>query len=179
VALGLLSTLLFALWPLLTIRNIKPAAIFRHDVEPMQPSSMTERCHWQLRWGLYDRVKLLTAVGFVMGLGGLSVWQAESWRIGLLFVGALILAVVLLALSAKLLVFGLRLLPIPNSLSLRQALSNVARPCTQPLGIMVAIGIGVMAISTVSQVEQSLLPQVGDSRPRGAPTVLFIAIPPD
>ncbi len=179
VALGLLSTLLFALWPLLTIRNIKPAAIFRHDVEPMQPSSMTEQSHWRLRWGLYDRLKLLTAVGFVMGLGGLSVWQAESWRIGLLFVGALILAVVLLALSAKLLVFGLRLLPIPNSLSLRQALSNVARPGSQALGIMVAIGIGVMAISTVSQVEQSLLRQVGDSRPSDAPTFFFIDIQPD
>lgn len=179
VALGLLSTLLFALWPLLTIRNIKPAAIFRHDVEPMQPNSMTEQSHWRLRWGLYDRLKLLTAVGFVMGLGGLSVWQAESWRIGLLFVGALVLAVVLLALSAKLLVFGLRLLPIPNSLSLRQALSNVARPGSQAVGIMVAIGIGVMAISTVSQVEQSLLRQVGDSRPNDAPTFFFIDIQPD
>lgn len=179
VALGLLSTLLFALWPLLTIRNIKPAAIFRHDVEPMQPSSMTERCHWRLRWGLYDRLKLLTALGFVMGLGGLSVWQAGSWSIGLLFVGALILAVVLLALSAKLLVFGLRSLPIPNSLSLQQALSNVARPGSQALGIMVAIGIGVMTISTVSQVEQSLLRQVGDSRPSDAPTFFFIDIQPD
>ncbi|HEY7531299.1 MAG TPA: FtsX-like permease family protein, partial [Nitrospiraceae bacterium] len=36
IALGLLSTLLFTLWPLLTIRNIKPGAILRRDVEPMQ-----------------------------------------------------------------------------------------------------------------------------------------------
>jgi putative ABC transport system permease protein len=115
----------------------------------------------------------------VTGLGGLSVWQAESWRIGLLFVGALIVAVVLLALSAKLLVFGLRLLPIPNSVSLRQGLSNVARPGSQAVGIMVAIGIGVMAIATVSLVEQSLLRQVGDSRPTEAPTFFFIDIQPD
>jgi putative ABC transport system permease protein len=115
----------------------------------------------------------------VTGLGGLSVWQAESWRIGLLFVGALLVAVVLLALSAKLLMFTLRLLPVPNSLSLRQALSNVARPGSHAVGIMVAIGIGVMAIATVSLVEQSLLRQVGDSRPAEAPTFFFIDIQPD
>ena len=179
VALGLLSTLLFALWPLLTIRNVKPAAIFRRDVEPMQPGDrMTPPQPW-VRWGLCDRLKLFTALGFVTGLAGLSVWQAESWRIGLLFVGALILAIVLLALSAKLLVLGLRLLPMPNSLSLRQALGNVARPGGQAVGIMVAIGIGVMAIATVSLVEHSLLRQVGDSRPSDAPTFFFIDIQPD
>jgi putative ABC transport system permease protein len=179
VVLGLLSTLLFALWPLLTIRNMKPAAILRRDVEPMQADDLTTPRQWQARWGLCDRLKLFTACGFVVGLAGLSVWQAESWRIGLLFVGALVMAVVFLALSAKLLVFGLRLLPIPKSLSLRQALSNVARPGGQVVGIMVAIGIGVMAIATVSLVEHALLQQVGDSRPSDAPTFFFIDIQPD
>jgi putative ABC transport system permease protein len=178
-ALGLLSTLLFALWPLLTIRNIKPAAIFRRDVESMQPVGLATQSQWLMRWGMCDRLKLFTALGFLTGLGGLSIWQAESWRVGLLFVGALILAVVLLALSAKLLVSGLRLFPIPHSLSLRQALSNVARPGSQAVGIMVAIGIGVMVIATVSLVEQSLLRQVGDSRPSDAPTFFFIDIQPD
>jgi putative ABC transport system permease protein len=179
VALGLLSTLLFALWPLLTIRDIKPAAIFRRDVEPTQPGYVTTPSQWWVRWGLCDRPKLFTALGFVMGLGGLSVWQAESWRIGLLFIGALISAVGLLAVSAKLLVSGLRLLPVPHSLSFRRALSNVARPGSQAVGIMVAIGIGAMAIATVSLVEQSLLRQVGDSRPTDAPTFFFIDIQPD
>jgi putative ABC transport system permease protein len=179
LALGLFSTLLFALWPLLTIRNIKPVAIFRREVEPMQPDDVITPSPWWVRWGLRDRLNLFTALGFVTGLGGLSVWQAESWRIGLLFVGALLVAVVLLALSAKLLMFTLRLLPVPNSLSLRQALSNVARPGSHAVGIMVAIGIGVMAIATVSLVEQSLLRQVGDSRPAEAPTFFFIDIQPD
>ncbi len=179
VALGLLSTLLFTLWPLLTIRNIKPAAIFRRDVEFAPPGDPTVRSSWYVRWGLCDRLKLFISLGFVVGLGGLSVWQAESWRIGLLFMGALVLAVVLLALSAKLLVSGLQLLPLPGSLSLRHALSNVARPGSQAVGIMVAIGIGVMAIATVSLVERSLLRQVGDSRPTDAPTFFFIDIQPD
>jgi putative ABC transport system permease protein len=179
LALGLLSTLLFALWPLLTIRNIKPAAIFRRDVEPALPGEPTWRSPWRVRWGLCDRLKLFTSLAFVAGLGGLSVWQAESWRIGLLFMGALVLAVALLALSAKLLVSGLQLLPIPRSLSLRHALGNVARPGSQAVGITVAIGIGVMAIATVSLVERSLLRQVGDSRPTDAPTFFFIDIQPD
>jgi putative ABC transport system permease protein len=44
---------------------------------------------------------------------------------------------------------------------------------------MVAIGIGVMVIVTVSLVEQALLRQVQENRPADAPTFFFIDIQPD
>jgi putative ABC transport system permease protein len=44
---------------------------------------------------------------------------------------------------------------------------------------MVAIGIGVMVIVTVSLVEQALLRQVQENRPVDAPTFFFIDIQPD
>jgi len=64
-------------------------------------------------------------------------------------------------------------------LSLRYALGNVVRPGGQAAGIMVAIGIGVMVIVTVSLVEQALLHQVQENRPTDAPTFFFIDIQPD
>ncbi|MGE5709169.1 MAG: ABC transporter permease, partial [Nitrospira sp.] len=178
-ALGLLTTLLFTLWPLLRIREIKPAAIFRRDVEGGASSANAQPVSWWVRWGLDDRLNLLTAVSIAAGLGGLSIWQAGSWKVGGLFMGALTLAVALLFVSAGLLVGGVRRLPRPSSLSLRYAIGNITRPGGHTAGMLVAIGMSVMVIVTVSLVEQALLHQVGETRPVDAPTFFFIDIQPD
>jgi len=178
-ALGLLATLLFTLWPLLRIREIKPAAIFRREVE-MDPVDETVRmAPWWVRWGFNDRLNVLTVVAILSGLGGLSIWQAGSWKVGGLFIGGLGLAVVLLFVCARMLIGGLRFVPRTASLSLRYAMGNVVRPGGHTAGILVAIGLSVMVIVTVSLVEQALLRQVGETRPVDAPTFFFIDLQPD
>ncbi len=180
MALGLLSTLLFAFWPLLTIRDIKPAMIFRREVVPFaSPHSSVPRERWWSRWGAIDRVKLPTSLGIATGLAGLSMWQAGSWKIGLLFIGAFVAAVLLLGISAWAVLQLLKRAPRPSGLTLRQALGNVIRPGSQAVSITIAIGIGVMVVVTVSLVERSLLKQVGENRPTNAPTFFFIDIQPD
>lgn len=178
-ALGLLTTLLFTLWPLLRIREIKPAAIFRRDVESAPSDVAAQTLSWRARWGLDDRLNLLTAIAIVAGLGGLSIWQAGSWKVGGLFMGGLILAVALLFGCARALVGGLRRLPRPASLSLRYAMGNIARPGGHTAGTLVAIGMSVIVIVTVALVEQALLHQVGETRPVDAPTFFFIDVQPD
>lgn len=178
-ALGLLTTLLFTLWPLLRIREIKPAAIFRRDVESAPSDVAAQTLSWRARWGLDDRLNLLTAVAIVAGLGGLSIWQAGSWKVGGLFMGGLILAVAMLFGCARALVGGLRRLPRPASLSLRYAMGNIARPGGHTAGTLVAIGMSVIVIVTVALVEQALLHQVGETRPVDAPTFFFIDVQPD
>ncbi|MBH0195154.1 MAG: FtsX-like permease family protein, partial [Nitrospira sp.] len=74
LALGLLSTLLFTLWPLLTIRDIKPARIFRRDVAPLTASVDPVRTRWWQLWQGMDRVKALTSIGIGLGLTLLSMW---------------------------------------------------------------------------------------------------------
>ena len=178
-ALGLLSTLLFTLWPLLKIRDVQPGAIFRRDAEQMTVEQGTLPSQWWVRWGLADRWNVGTAGGIILGLCALSVWQAGSWSIGFLFLGALSLAIAVLFVCARLFVLGLSSVPMPRVLSLRYALGNVVRPGSQATGIMVAIGIGVMVIVTVSLVEQALLHQIQENRPADAPTFFFIDIQPD
>ena len=177
--LGLLSTLLFTLWPLLKIREIHPGAIFRRDAEQttMEHDALPSR--WWVKWGLADRLNVGTAGGIILGLSALSVWQAGSWSVGLMFLGALLVAITVLFVCARVFVRGLTWLPLPRILSLRYALGNVVRPGGQAAGIMVAIGIGVMVIVTVSLVEQALLHQVQENRPTDAPTFFFIDIQPD
>jgi len=177
--LGLLSTLLFTLWPLLKIRDIHPGAIFRRDAEQSTAEQETLPSRWWVRWGLADRWNVGTAGGIILGLCALSIWQAGSWTIGFLFLGALSVAITVLFLCARMFVRGLAWMPLPRVLSLRYALGNVVRPGSQATGIMVAIGIGVMVIVTVSLVEQALLRQVQENRPADAPTFFFIDIQPD
>ncbi|MEK9140187.1 MAG: FtsX-like permease family protein [Nitrospirota bacterium] len=179
LALGILSTLLFTLWPLLTIRDVKPARIFRREVAPLASSNESSPTRWwMLRKGL-DRAKAITSVGVGLGLALLSVWQANSWKVGLLFILAFAAAVVLLGASARGVLMALKKWPRPEALVLRQALGNVLRPGSQAVSITIAIGIAVMVVTTVSLVERSLLAQVGDNRPTGAPTFFFIDIQPD
>ncbi|HEV8329065.1 MAG TPA: FtsX-like permease family protein [Nitrospiraceae bacterium] len=177
--LGLLSTLLFTLWPLLKIRDIHPGAIFRRDAEQATVEQETPSSRWWVAWGLADRWNVGTAGGIILGLCALSVWQAGSWPIGFLFLGALSLAIMVLFVCARVFVRGLAWVPMPRLLSLRYALGNVVRPGSQATGIMVAIGIGVMVIVTVSLVEQALLSQVQENRPADSPTFFFIDIQPD
>ncbi|ALA56706.1 ABC transporter permease [Nitrospira moscoviensis] len=179
MALGLLSTMLFALWPLLTIREIKPAMIFRRDVAPLASDQPDRVSQWGRSWRTIDRVKGATASGIGIGLVGLSMWQAGSWKVGVLFIGAFLAAVIVLRLSASAVVQALKKSPRPAALTLRQALGNVIRPGSGAVGITMAIGIGVMVVVTVSLVERSLLLQVGENRPTNAPTFFFIDIQPD
>lgn len=179
LALGMLSTLFFAVWPLLTIRDIKPARIFRREIAPLTPTTTNPTVPWWLAWREIDRVKILVSVGIGIGLALLSVWQAESWKVGLLFVLAFAAAVLLLGVSARWVLMVLKKSPRPGPLVLRQALGNVVRPGSQAVSITIAIGIAVMVVTTVSLVERSLLVQVGDNRPTDAPTFFFIDIQPD
>ena len=174
--LGFLSTLLFTLWPLLKIRDIHPGAIFRRDAEQSTVGLETAASRWWVRWGLTDGWNVGTAGVIILGLCALSVWQAGSWSIGLLFIGAISLSITVLFICAQAFVRGLAWVPLPRVLSLRYALGNVVRPGSQATGIMVAIGIGVMVIVTVSLVEQALLRQIQDNRPTDAPTFFFIDI---
>lgn len=179
LALGMLSTLLFTLWPLLTIREVKPARIFRRDIAPLTSTTHHQGVRRWITWREIDKVKALVSVGIGLGLALLSVWQAGSWKVGLLFILAFAAAVLLLGTSAHLVLMVLRKCPRPEPLVLRQALGNVVRPGSQAVSITIAIGIAVMVVTTVSLVERSLLTQVGDNRPTDAPTFFFIDIQPD
>jgi putative ABC transport system permease protein len=182
LGLGVLTTLLFSLWPLLTIREIKPAAIFRREVEDeVRPVLRGKRAMWRrvVRLITADPTRAVTAAGIGLGLTGLSVWQAGSLTIGGLFIGGLLVAVAALTVGAKGLLFSIGALPLPRALSVRQALGNIQRPGGQTLGVMVSIGVGVMVILAVALLEHALVRQVGENRPTDSPTFFFIDIQPD
>lgn len=179
LALGLLTTMLFALWPLLAIRSVKPVALLRRDALTTEPPPHSTDRTWRQKIARVDRTRLLTAGVIAIGLALLSMWQAEAWKIGLLFIGAFSLAIALLGGTAWVLITTLAAMAHPKQLAIRQAIGNIIRPGSQAISMTIAIGIGVMVIVTVALVERALLRQVGESRPADAPTFFFIDIQPD
>jgi len=177
--LGVLATVLFAAWPLLSIREIKPGVILRQDVETKPDTERSVRATGVLGWIKRERLKVFTAATLGTGLGGLAIWQAASWTVGLLFIGGLALAVAVLFLASKAALHWLMRLPRPRSVCLRYAVGNVTRPGGDSAGILIAIGLSVTIIVTVSLIEKALIREVGEARPDDAPTFFFIDIQPD
>lgn len=182
IGLGVLTTLLFSVWPLLAIRGIKPGAIFRRDVEAAGAGLPGQGLSWRQCLqspALKDRTRLTTGLGIGVGLAALSMWQAGNVKVGALFITGLLVAVVLLILAAQGLLSILRRFPAARSISVRQAIGNILRPGSQTVGVMMSIGIGVMVMATVGMVERSLVDRVREDRPTDAPTFFFIDIQPD
>ena len=178
---GALTTLCFTIWPLLTIREIPPALVFRREVEQHHAAAGSRfRLLWDVLLGIVrDRHRLGTAVMMGCGLFVLATWQARSLTLGALFILAFCAAVILLQVGARVLLYGLGKLPRPRSFVIRQALGNVQRPGNYTRGMAVAIGVGVMVIVTVALVKTSLLVALGERIPEDAPTFFFIDIQPD
>ena len=181
--MGTLTTLCFTTWPLLTIREIPPALVFRREVEqhhaPIQAGSRFKRTWGAVIGVLRDRHRLGTALMMGFGFTVLATWQARSLTLGTLFLVAFGAAVILLRVGVWVLLHGLRTLPRPRSFLIRQALGNVQRPGNYTRGMAVAIGVGVMVIVTVALVKSSLIVALGERIPEDAPTFFFIDIQPD
>ena len=163
LAMGTGLTLLFALWPLLDIRRVPPALILRHDVEPRLPG----RRPW------------LAVLPLVIGLGALSVWEAGSLKVGAIFIGSLIAALILLGAGARLVIEIARRLPRLRWLAWRQAVANLHRPGSHATTVLVSLGLAVMLMVAVALLEQSLRAELADRGPARAPAFFFIDIQPD
>jgi putative ABC transport system permease protein len=163
VMMGVLVTLLSALWPLLEVRQVRPAILLRHPIDAWRGA----RRPW------------LVALLIATSLATLSVWQAGSFKTGGVFVGAAGLALCLLALTGRGIQLLARRLPRLPSLAARHGLANLHRPGNDAAGVVVALGIGVMLVVSVAVLERALARQLDHERRREAPSFFFVDIQPD
>jgi putative ABC transport system permease protein len=166
VGMGLLTTVLFALWPLLEVRYVRPNLILRREVADV-PTGSPGRMAWAIS-GL-----------LALALAGLALWQAGSWRAAGLFIGALAGALALLNATAWLVVRLARRVSRWGPLAWRQGLANLYRPGGQAQTVLVSVGVGVMVILAIHLVERNILWEIGENVPTDAPTFFFIDLQPD
>ncbi|MEO8294568.1 MAG: FtsX-like permease family protein [Gemmatimonadota bacterium] len=162
VGTGVLVSLLFALLPLLSVRQVSPLLVLRREYD-QAPRRTRDR--W--RWPTY----LVIAVAVVL----IAAFQVGSLLSGALFALAIGVVLALLALAAFLLIRALRRwFPARLPYLFRQGLANLYRPANQTLTVVLALGFGAFLLSTLYLVQENLLRsfQFGSNGPR-ANFVLF------
>jgi putative ABC transport system permease protein len=163
VAMGVLVTLLCALWPLLSIRSVKPALLLRTEVEHAPRHARP--------WA--------SALPIAAGLAALALWQAGSLKVGGIFLAGAVVALLLLIVLARALTSLARILPRPRQLAWRQGLAGLRRPGGQTVRVVVALGAGAMLLVAVAFLEASLSRQIDHEQRREAPSFFFVDVQPD
>jgi putative ABC transport system permease protein len=177
LAIGILTTLLFTLPPLIGIRRIRPGVIFRREMAEVRPG-WRERL-WNSRASIVAGGALLCGIGAIAGWLQIGTLQ-ESVRTGLVFVGALVVSLAVLAAIAWLLLRSVRAFvrrsPWRLPAALRHGVANLYRPGNHAQGALVALGIGVMFTLTVFLVQRGMLAEMFRSAPPGMPNVFLLDI---
>jgi putative ABC transport system permease protein len=166
--IGTIITLLFLLPPLLAVRKVRPARVFLRDMPE------TKNRSWR-RW-LQDPLPGVSGMFLLFGVGVLASWLTHSWIRGFGFIAGLVGAILILAIAAKILLFGLKRLPRPASLVLRHGLKNIWRPGNHTTSIIVSLGLGVGFVLTIYLIQISLLSQIRKSAPSDYPNLFLLGI---
>src|ERR1019366_7816412 len=177
IAVACLVTLLFTLPPLLGIRDIRPALIFRRDVETKGSGRRSGGAA-----ALLVRGAILLGTG--VGAGTLTEGNfSDALRTGGFFALALAIGLALLALAGWAMLRGFRWFlrragaRLPGVV--RHGMANLYRPGNQAQAAVVALGVGVMFTLTVFLVQSALVEQIRGSAPPGMPNVFLLDIPAD
>ena len=171
IGIAALVTLLFTVPPLLGIRVIRPAQVFRRDMGSERPPR--------------SAAPHLARAAIMLGTGAVAATLTETGlrdalRTALYFTLALAVGVGLLAAAAWVLLRGLRALqrrlsPLPAAI--RHGLANLYRPGNQAQSAVVALGVGVMFTLMVFLIQSALVRQIRGSAPPGMPNVFLLDIP--
>ena len=161
-AFGALSALGFAILPLARAREIAPAGLFR-DV--IAPSSQIARLPYRL-----------TAYGCFAAIAILSVVLSPYPTFNLYFLGGTAAVLVVLRLLAGGLSRALSRFKAARSQTLRLAVANLTRPGAPSADIMVALGLGLTLLATVTLIETSVNAQVQNELPSRAPSFFFVDV---
>lgn len=163
VLLGVIVSVLFALMPLLSIRQVSPLITLRASIEHL--TSQRDLA----QWGVYGLIILFVLI--------FSWWQMGTWWQAFSFTGGVIGAFLLLAALAKLLSWSIRrFFPTGWGYVWRQGLANLYRPNNQTLLLTVSIGLGTALIGTLYMVQLTLLSEVAISKNEDQPNLVLFDI---
>ena len=145
--LGLVISFLFALLPLISIRNVSPLNTLRLSFQSLSLFK--------------DPVKWLVYLAILVFIFGFSYIQLKGVQQAIFFsLGVLIAFLILVGIAALLMWAVRRFFPDAWSYLWRQGLANLFRPNNQTTILIVAIGLGTAFICTMFSVQSILLNRV-------------------
>lgn len=174
-AVGILTTLLFSVPPLLSIRQVRPALIFRREMERLQQSP-AERLR-------ASGPSLAAGAVIVAGLAAVAGWFGDSVEMGLWFAVGLVVSLAALTATAWALLRAVKalpaVLPVKLPVALRHGLANLHRPGVHAEATLVALGVGVTFTLAVYLIQSQVIDQMARSAPPEMPNVFFTNVSND
>ena len=166
---GLLTALIFALWPLAQAREVRAAALYREAVEGVRA---------------LPRAGYLVAIGVLAAaLVGAAVWLSGVWQLALGFAAGVVGALAVLRAAA----FGLTRLArrlarsraVRGRPALRLALGAVGGPTGDTAGVVLSLGLGLAVLAAVGQIDWNLRNVINSELPEKAPAYFFVDVQND
>jgi putative ABC transport system permease protein len=162
---GYLAALTFAIWPLVSARDVSPAGMFRSllDGERHRPP-----------------VRDLFALGGALAAFALvAVLAVDDKVVAAVFIGVAAVTALVLAGLAQVLLSAAGRLGRRTSGPLRLALANIRRPGAGARGVVTALGAGLAVLTMVGLLQHNLRTELEENLPERAPAFFFIDIQPD
>ena len=162
---GVLTTLLFSLWPLIRAGQVPAGALFRDNVD---------RAKSRLSLGSLAATSVLATA-----LAALAAASAHDRPLALWYITGAIVAFGLFRLAGTAAVLAARKIGHPRHPGLRLAVANLHRPGAPTPQIVLSLGIGLTMLVAIALVDGNLTNEVDSRLPEGAPAFFFIDIQPD
>ena len=162
---GLLTALVFSIWPVARAGQIPAASLFRNLVAPAAT--------------LPPAAYIVATVVIGAVLAGLAVATSLDPALAAWFVfGAVIALAVFRLFGAGTMALARRVRGVRHP-GLRLALANLHRPGAPTASVVLSLGLGLTVLVTVALIEGNLTRQFIDELPADAPAFFFIDIQPD
>ena len=163
---GALAALLFALWPLAWLRQVRPAELFRNAVDPHRA--------WP-GWSVFALLVGLTIalVGAIIGLS--STPKLAAWCLGGI-AGAFVMLRGLGWVCARLARHASHSAIAQKRPGLRLALGAIGAPAAGTPGVILALGLGLGVLAAIAQIDANMQRLLTNQLPEDAPAFFFVDI---
>jgi putative ABC transport system permease protein len=166
---GLLTALIFTLWPLARTEQVRAAALFRDATGKSRT--------------LPRPIFLILTAGLVAALVGLAAWLSGIPILAFYTAGGILAALLLLALAALAVRALSRRLARSRGMrgrtALRLALGSVGGPGSEATSVVLSLGLGLTVLAAVGQIDSNLRNAIERDLPDVAPSYFFVDIQND
>ena len=163
IVIGEIMAVMFALPPLLSIRQTSPMRTLRVQTEEETPQRDF------LVYGVYVLIALFTLL--------FTYWQTGDIKNSIYFIGGVLAAFAVLSGMAWLLMWLVKKILSPSwTYTLRQSIANLYRPNNQTRTLMTSIGLGTFFIILLTQIQYLLTHQISISGEQNQPNMIVFDI---
>lgn len=161
-ALGLLVTLAFSIWPLARTHQIPASALFRHRIVHL---------HGFPRWPYLACIAAALAC-----IAALIFLSFENQRATAYYLGGLLASFVILLGLAYAIIKLAEKSSKPKSAIWRYAISNLYRPGSSAVSVILALGLGLTLFVTLALTDRTISQELRSGIPENAPAFFFLDV---